>query len=79
MQKKVADAKEILTPLVMTEDSNPTLQMLLDWSMALSGWLETNPADGRLVVVPGATGTAPAARWGRSSGATGEGGWEGCI
>ena len=58
MQKKVVDAKEILTPLVMTEDSNPTLQMLLDWSMSLSGWLETNPQDGRLVVVPGATGTA---------------------
>ena len=58
MQKKVVDAKEILTPLVMTEDSNPTLQMLLDWSMSLSGWLETNPEDGRLVVVPGATGTA---------------------
>ncbi|HIG87727.1 MAG TPA: hypothetical protein EYQ25_11845 [Planctomycetes bacterium] len=57
-QKKVADAKAILTPLMMNEERNPTFQMLMDWSMAISGWVEFDGNAGRLIEIPGASGTA---------------------
>ena len=57
-QKKVADAKAILTPLIMSEDQAPTFQMLMDWSKAMSGWVEADGPQGRLVEIPGASGTA---------------------
>jgi hypothetical protein len=57
-QKKVADAKAVLTPLMMNEERNPTFQMLMDWSMAISGWVELDGNASRLIEVPGASGTA---------------------
>ena len=51
LQRKVADAKAILTPLVMNEEQNPTFQMLMDWSMSVTGWLE-----GWVLLAPGGGG-----------------------
>ncbi len=55
--KKVPDAHAVLTPLVMSEGAKPARQTVMDWTRALSGWLEGGGDQGPIVEIPGAGGT----------------------
>jgi tetratricopeptide (TPR) repeat protein len=53
-QKRVAEAKETLAPLVTTAGSKPSRATVLDYGRSVTGWLEGKGTE--VVVIPGAGG-----------------------
>lgn len=54
---KIAEAKEVLAPLMLDPDSNPSKTTIINFTKAISGWLTGGGDGGAVQEVPGAGGT----------------------